>query len=58
MARFEVGVFALGNRHGKPIVYTVHSKLLHEDGYKFYLSVNGVRSTKEVPVKYLEKNEK
>ena len=28
---------------------------MYEDGYKFYLSVNGVWLTKEVPVKYLEK---
>lgn len=47
----------VGNRHGKPIVYTVHSKQMHEDGYKFYLSVNGVWLTKEVPIKYLEKKE-
>lgn len=48
----------VGTRHGKPVIYTVHSKQMYEDGYKFYLSVNGVWLTKEVPVKYLEKNDK
>ena len=28
---------------------------MYKDGYKFYLSVNGVWLTKRVPVKYLEK---
>jgi len=30
---------------------------MHDDGYKFYLSKNGVWLTKEVPVKYLIKEE-
>lgn len=45
----------VGKRHGKPVVYLVHSKKMQEDGYSFYLSKNGVWLTKEVPVKYLEK---
>lgn len=28
---------------------------MYNDGYKFYLSVNGVWLTAEVPLKYLEK---
>jgi len=27
---------------------------MYRDGYKFYLSENGVWLTKEVPIKYLE----
>ena len=45
----------VGKRHGKPVLYHVKAKQMHDDGYKFYLSVNGVWLTKEVPVKYLEK---
>jgi len=43
----------VGSRHGKPIVYRVNTKQMTEDGYQFYLSVNGVWLTKEVPVRYL-----
>ncbi len=43
----------VGSRHGKPVVYKVLSAEMARDGYKFYLSVNGVWLTKEVPVKYL-----
>lgn len=47
----------VGNRHGRPILYRVKAKQMYDDGYKFYLSVNGVWLTKEVPVKYLEKKQ-
>ena len=43
----------VGSRHGKPVVYRVNAKQMAEDGYQFYLSVNGVWLTKEVPVQYL-----
>ena len=45
----------VGQRHGKPVVYRVNSGQMAKDGYRFYLSVNGVWLTKAVPVKYLEK---
>ena len=45
----------VGQRHGKPIIYEVNAKQMHQDGYKFYRSVNGVWLTKEVPVGYLRK---
>ena len=44
---------AVGSRHGKPVVYQINAKQMTEDGYPFYLSVNGVCLTKEVPVRYL-----
>ena len=47
----------VGSRHGKPVLYIVKAKEMHDDGYKFYLSKNGVWLTKEVPVKYLIKEE-
>ena len=37
------------------VVYQVASGQMHRDGYKFYLSVNNVWLTKEVPTKYLER---
>ena len=45
----------VGSRHGKPVLYQVDAKTMAEDGYPFYISVNGVWLTKEVPVKYLKK---
>jgi len=45
----------VGSRHGKPVIYKVKSREMQKAGYTFYLSVNGVWLTKEVPVKYLEK---
>ena len=47
----------VGQRHGKPILYTVKAGEMSRDGYKFYLSKNGVWLTKEVPARYLEKTE-
>lgn len=45
----------VGSRHGKPVVYNVKAGEMHRDGFKLYLSENGVWLTKKVPVKYLEK---
>ena len=44
----------VGQRHGKPIIFEVDAAAMHRDGYKFFLSVNGVWLTKEVPKEYLE----
>ena len=43
----------VGSRHGKPGVYQVNAKQMAEDGYQFYLSVNGVWLIKEVSVQYM-----
>ena len=45
----------VGSRHGKSVVYTVDTERMTADGFKFYLSVNGVWLTKRVPIEYLEK---
>lgn len=47
----------VGARHGKPVVYRVHSGQMQEDGFQFFCSVNGVWLVKEVLVQYLEKEE-
>ena len=47
----------VGSRHGKPVLYIVKTKEMYDDGYSFFLSKNGVWLTKEVPVKYLIKEE-
>lgn len=45
----------VGARHGKPVVYCVRSGEMARDGYRFYLSKNGVWLTRKVPPKYLVK---
>lgn len=47
----------VGSRHGKPVLYIVKAGEMYQDGYKFFLSKNGVWLTKNVPVKYLVKHE-
>ena len=44
----------VGKRHGDPVVLKIHSGNMYRDGYKFYLSENGVWLTKKVNVKYIE----
>jgi putative RNA 2'-phosphotransferase len=43
----------VGKRHGKPVVLTVQAGRMHRDGFRFYLSANGVWLTQKVPVEYL-----
>ena len=45
----------VGKRHGKPVLYKVRALDMYNDGFRFYLSKNGVWLTKEVPVEYLVK---
>lgn len=45
----------VGSRHGKPVVYAVDARRMHEEGYVFFLSVNGVWLTQRVPMAYLKK---
>lgn len=44
----------VGQRHGRPVIYTVASGAMHRAGYIFYRSVNGVWLTKRVPVRFLQ----
>ena len=45
----------VGSRHGKPVIYTIDCRKMTEDGYRFYLSANGIWLTKSVPPQYLRK---
>lgn len=45
----------VGQRHGNPVIYKVKSGEMYRDGYKFYVSANGVWLTKCVPANYLER---
>ncbi|MEN2401371.1 RNA 2'-phosphotransferase [Flavobacterium sp. MC2016-06] len=44
----------VGSRRGKPIILIVDAKSMYQEGFKFYLSDNGVWLTDEVPAKYIE----
>lgn len=56
LSKDEETAIKVGTRHGKPVLYKVKAGEMFREGYKFYLSVNGVWLTEEVPVKYLNKN--
>ena len=43
----------VGSRHGKPVVFEVHSGEMSRCGFEFFLSENDVWLTKIVPAEYL-----
>lgn len=43
----------VGNRRGSAIILTIHAGQMKADGYKFFISENGVWLTEEVPGKYI-----
>ncbi len=45
----------VGARRGKPVILRVESGRMNQEGFKFFLSVNGVWLTESVPAVYLEK---
>lgn len=56
-AEYETAI-AVGQRHGRPVVLEVHSQKMHQDGFPFYHSENGVWLTEHVPANYLLKRDK
>ena len=44
----------VGQRHGRPVLFTVQAEKMHEAGYAFYISDNGVWLTDTVPPAFLE----
>lgn len=44
----------VGRRHGKEVVYKIAAHEMYQDGYKFYLSVNGIWLAKGVPLQYMQ----
>ncbi|RTZ50289.1 RNA 2'-phosphotransferase [Chryseobacterium arthrosphaerae] len=45
----------VGMRHGKPVILTIRTGKMHEDGIEFYQSANGVWLTDFVDAKYISK---
>lgn len=44
----------VGRRHGKEVVFKIATHKMYLDGYKFYLSINGIWLTKKVPLQYMQ----
>lgn len=44
----------VGKRHGQPLVITVRALAMHEQGYSFLLTANGIWLTRAVPTEFLE----
>jgi putative RNA 2'-phosphotransferase len=44
----------VGQRHGKPVLLVIQALIMHEKGYAFYLSNNGVWLTHHVPASFIE----
>lgn len=55
LSKDEETAIKVGIRHGKPVLYQIMAKQMYKDGYKFFISANGVWLTKEVPVRYLKR---
>ena len=45
----------VGARHGKAVVFAVHAATMHQAGYIFYCSANGIWLVDDVPPEYLQK---
>ena len=45
---------ATGTRYGKPVLLTIDSLTMYQDGFKFYLSDNNVWLTEQVLPEYIE----
>ncbi|MDF7675784.1 RNA 2'-phosphotransferase [Neisseriaceae bacterium ESL0693] len=53
LSRDQQTAGAVGQRHGKPVVIKIKALLMYQQGYKFYLSDNGVWLVKNVPGEFL-----
>lgn len=49
----ESTAYKVGLRHGRPVILTIDSSKMYEDGIDFFLSKNGVWLTKNVASKYI-----
>lgn len=47
----------VGKRHGSPVVYRIRSGEMYRNGFRFYISANGIWQTIMVPVEYLERQD-
>jgi putative RNA 2'-phosphotransferase len=53
LSKDEETALKVGKRHGKPYILKIKSGEMHQKGFKFYLSDNGVWLTEQVPSEFL-----
>jgi len=53
LSQDEQTALAVGQRHGKPVVLKIEALRMHQQGFKFYQSENGVWLVNDVPVEQL-----
>ena len=46
---------AVGSRRGRPVILKINAKEMHENGFDFYCSENGVWLTEHVPPEFFER---
>lgn len=54
LSQDEQTAITVGQRHGKPVVLKIKALLMHEQGFKFFQSENGVWLIDRVPVAYIQ----
>ncbi len=54
LSKEEETALKVGKRHGKPYIFRIKAGEMHQQGYLFYLSENGVWLTEHVPPAFLE----
>lgn len=53
LSKDEATALKVGARHGKPVILKVNAEKMQQDGFRFFLSENGVWLTDKVPASYL-----
>ncbi|WP_296880032.1 GNAT family N-acetyltransferase [Thomasclavelia sp.] len=53
LSKDAMTAFKVGKRHGIPVVLVIDTKAMQADGYKFYLSANGVWLCDDIEFKYV-----
>lgn len=54
LSKDKATALKVGSRHGTPFVVEVDCESMVTDGFRFYLSHNGIWLTEEVPSKYIK----
>jgi putative RNA 2'-phosphotransferase len=44
----------VGSRRGKPVILVINSQKMQDEGFRFFISENGVYLTETVPPKYID----
>ncbi len=53
LSKDERTAVSVGQRHGKPVALVIKAGRMHEEGFQFFLSANGVWLTEKVPADYI-----